>query len=150
MRTSIRWTALGIVGGVVVIVGAILLVSGGGTPSSASEAAEPARVVHQPGSNAVAVVLTADGARRLDLRTARIASAARGTSMPYAALLYDASGQTYAYVRVKRLTFERRRVVVDSITGDRVLLTRGPAAGTPVVVVGSQELMGVESGVEDE
>jgi hypothetical protein len=149
MRTSIRWILLGIAGGVALIVGVILLASGGGTPSEGAAPEEAGRVVHQPGSG-VQIVLTADGARRLDLRTARISSAAQGTSMPYAALLYDASGQTYAYVRVKPLTFERERVVVGSIAGDRVLLARGPAAGSDVVVVGSQELLGVESGVEDE
>jgi hypothetical protein len=150
MRTTIRWIALGIAGGAVLIVGVILLASGGGTPSNAATPEEAARVVHQPGSGAATVVLSADGARRLDLRTARITSAANGTSMPYAALLYDANGQTYAYVQIKPLTFERERVVVDTITGDRVLLKRGPRTGSAVVVVGSQELLGVESGVEDE
>jgi voltage-gated potassium channel Kch len=150
MRTSIRWILLGGAGVVVLVVAVILLASGGGTPSDAAAPEEAARVLHQPGSNVARIVVSADGARRLDLRTARVASAANGTTMPYAALLYDASGQTYAYVQVKRLTFERQRVVVDEITGERVLLKRGPAAGSAVVVVGSQELLGVESGVEDE
>jgi hypothetical protein len=152
MRKNTLWFLLLGVGAVAVIAGVILLASGGGSPSDAAAPVEPSRIEHVEGSNVTRIVLSADGARRLDLQTAPVAPLPGGqrTSMPYAALLYDANGETWTYVRTRRLTFQRQPVVVDTITGDRVILTRGPAAGSFVVVVGSQELLGVESGVEDE
>lgn len=129
----------------------------GCTTSSAGSAKkdEPATVEKLPGDQ-VRITLTADAARRLDIQTGTIGGgpasilAAGGTStttLPYAALLYDAQGQTSAYTVPAPLTYVRQPVTVQSITGDRVVLSDGPPAGTVVVTVGAAELLGVESGV---
>ena len=67
--------------------------------------------------------------------------------IPYAALLYDANGATWTYTSPEARVFERAPVTVDFIKGDRVVLTEGPSAGTKVVTVGAQELLGAEFGV---
>jgi hypothetical protein len=70
--------------------------------------------------------------------------------VPYAALIYDADGGTWVYIKESNadaLTFVRQAVTVDFIEGDLVVLTVGPPAGTEVVTVGGEELFGTETGV---
>ena len=45
---------------------------------------------------------------------------------------------------VKADTYVRKAITVDSIVGDTAYLTKGPPAGTQVVVVGAPELLGAE------
>lgn len=90
------------------------------------------------------VTLTAEGARRIDLRTGLIERGARAKVMPYAALLYEKDGETFVYTNPKPLTYVRAAVEVESVIGDRVILKRGPGAGTRVVTVGAQEVHGAE------
>jgi hypothetical protein len=86
------------------------------------------------------VTFTAEGAKRVDLQTASV----RRNVVPYAALLYDPEGKTYVYTSPKPLEYLREEVKVDRIEGDRVLLSRGPPAGTRVVTVGAAEVYGTE------
>jgi hypothetical protein len=67
--------------------------------------------------------------------------------IPYAAVLYDTHGETWAYTRLEPLTFVRHLIVVDYIEGDLAVLSEGPPAGTEVVTAGAGELFGAESGI---
>jgi len=86
------------------------------------------------------VTFTEEGARRVDLQTASV----RRNVVPYAALIYDPEGKTYVYTSPKPLEYLREEVKVDRIEGDRVLVSRGPPAGTEVVTVGAAEVYGTE------
>jgi hypothetical protein len=70
---------------------------------------------------------------------------------PYAAILYDAEGNTWTYTNPSERVFVREAVVVDQVVernGEQVaLLSDGPSAGTTVVTIGAAELFGTETGV---
>ena len=46
--------------------------------------------------------------------------------------------------------YSRVPLTIDEVQGDTVLLDAGPAAGTPIVTTGAQELWGAETGVGGE
>jgi hypothetical protein len=71
-------------------------------------------------------------------------------AVPYAAVLYEANGNTWVYVNVAPLVFVRQAVVIDSINGDEAILSKGPDSGSTVVTVGAAELYGSESEFEEE
>ena len=148
----------GIAGGAIVVLGALLAASlallspaegGGERDSSAAE--PPAHVEAIEGSDVSRVTLTRRAAERIDLQTeaaqGRRVGGRQRTVIPYAALVYDADGRTWAYVSSRPLVFRRAAVSVEDIRGERVVLDRGPRPGTRVVVVGAQELLGAELGV---
>ena len=148
----------GVMGGAIVVLGAVLAASlallsparsdGEGTGAVADP---PAHVEAVEGSDTSRVTLTARAAQRIDLQTAvaerQKVRGERRLVIPYAALLYDARGATWTYTNPDDLIFERAAVTVDFIRGDRVVLRSGPDAGTRVVTVGAQELLGAEFGV---
>jgi hypothetical protein len=106
---------------------------------------EPAQLVDVRGkSDLKRVRFTAEGARRVGLRTAPIREARNLEVVPYEALIYDPDGRTYVYVVTKPLSFQREEVEVDRVRGERVLLSAGPPAGTRVVTVGAAEVHGTE------
>ena len=105
------------------------------------------------GSDVARVTLSEDAARRLDITTAPIAKLGGGrarTAMPYAAVLYDPNGDTWAYTNPEPLVFVRAPITVVTIDGNRAVLSAGPAAGTEVVTVGAAELLGTEYEVGEE
>jgi hypothetical protein len=103
------------------------------------------------GSDVSSVTLTELAADRIALETASVEESGDGMQMPYAALLYDPEGNTWAFVKTGDLTFQREPVTVDHIEGDTAFLTDGPKAGTVIVTAGATELYGAEQGVgEDE
>ena len=67
--------------------------------------------------------------------------------IPYAAVLYDAKGNTWVYTNPQPLVFIRHSIQIDAIVGDKVILVAGPPVGTAVVTVGGAELFGAEFGV---
>jgi len=67
--------------------------------------------------------------------------------VPHGALLNDIHGGTWVYVRTGPHAYSRRRVEVQDIVNNLVLLSRGPDVNTPVVTNGAAELYGVEFGV---
>jgi multidrug efflux pump subunit AcrA (membrane-fusion protein) len=69
-----------------------------------------------------------------------------GLVVPKGALLHDAYGGTWVYVARQPQVYVRERVVVADITGERAVLSQGPAAGARVVTDGAAELFGVEFG----
>lgn len=67
-------------------------------------------------------------------------------SVPASAVVYDALGGAWLYVRQQEHVYVRSRVDVLRQEGTELLLARGPAVGTPVVVAGAAELFGTEFG----
>lgn len=111
-------------------------------------AVEEAVVVEQVGTTDLnRITVTERAAQRLDIQTAAVEQNGEGTVIPYAAVLYSPTGETWTYVNSEDLTFVRQAIVVDRIDGDRALLTEGPSPGTKVATVGVQELYGAETGV---
>ncbi|MEN3309754.1 MAG: hypothetical protein V7603_5956 [Micromonosporaceae bacterium] len=115
---------------------------------------EAGKVEVDPGSNVARIRLSEDAARRIGVRTAPIATtqAAGRTRLviPAAAVFYDPSGDTWAFVLSQPLVYVRERITVDAIQGESATLTAGPPAGTQVVTVGAAELYGTEVGVGEE
>jgi hypothetical protein len=116
-------------------------------PESADE---PAQVVPIKGSDVPKVVLTADAAHRIGLKTATVEVVETSTAVPLAAVVYDRDGSTWVYAVVATLTYMRERVTLGGVDSDVALLEAGPPAGTEVVTVGAAELLGAEYGVEGE
>jgi hypothetical protein len=117
--------------------------------------AGPSKLEPVKGSDVPRVVLTAQAARRIGIRTSVVRTAAshgRGPAevVPYAAIIYDAQGNAFAYTTPRRLTFVRTPIRVQRAVGPFAVLSKGPPPGTSVVTVGAQELLGVEYGVEED
>jgi hypothetical protein len=156
MRHRARWT----IAALVVVAGlglAAWLVAKDGHASVHAEATEddvPARVEPIEGSDFERVTLSQKAAERLGIETAavrdeQVAGAARRV-VPYAAILYGTTGETWVYTSPAPLVFVRQSVTVEHIDGDRAILADGPAAGTAVAVVGVSDLLGTELGVGGE
>ena len=64
--------------------------------------------------------------------------------VPWSAVLHDIYGGTWVYESLGDHVYVRRRVEVKDVVDDFAVLTRGPAAGTEVVVVGAAELFSTE------
>jgi hypothetical protein len=122
-----------------------LALAGCGGASDRPAPAEPAHITKlADGFNQI--TLTADAARRIDVKTAAVESDGGDIVIPYSAVLYDPDGATWTYTNPKPLVFVRANITVKEIAGDRAVLTKGPAAGTAVVTLGATELWGVEYG----
>jgi len=139
-----RWLAPGLIALAVVLAGC-------GT-QAAGALDNPSRTVPVKGTNLSLVILTPEAATRIGLQTAAVqppstASAGASAAVPLAAVLYLSDGSTWVYAVTAKLTYERQRVTVASVSGATAVLQSGPAPGTPVVVVGAAELLGSEYGV---
>lgn len=109
---------------------------------------KPAHVELIAGTELHKVTLTARAAERLDIKTDRVQDMMMGGAkrkvVPYAAVLYDARGETWVYTNPEPLVFIRHAIHVDYIRGDRAVLSQGPPTGAAVVTVGAAELFGAE------
>ena len=136
---------------VILLLIAGLLVSGCGTQTSKAAAEKPVLLEKIEGSELNRVILTEHAAQRLDIQTAAVREEqVNGTQrlvVPYAAVIYDLKGETWAYTSPAPLTFVRQAITVDFIEGDMAVLLDGPAAGTQVATVGVAELYGADTGV---
>ena len=114
--------------------------------TSESKASEdgPVKLVEVKGSDVQQVVLTAKAAERVGIEMAAITEKSGAKVAPYAAVVYDANGDAWAYTSAKPLTFVRSPIKVESIAGNDAILSAGPDAGTEVVTVGTAELFGSE------
>src|SRR6266508_550933 len=83
-------------------------------------------------------------------RAAGVGVRATRKVVPYAAVLYDERGDTWAFTSPQPLTYLRQHIEIDFIEGDTAVLSDGPAVGTTVVTVGAAELLGTELGVGEE
>ena len=64
--------------------------------------------------------------------------------IPFSSVLYDADGNTWAYVATKPQTYERTAVAIEAIEGADAVLTAGGPAGAAVVTDGAVEIFGTE------
>ena len=80
----------------------------------------------------------------MDLKTAKVRRSGKDKVIPYEALIYNDEGRPSSTRAAKPLSFLRESVTVDRIEGDRVLVSKGPTAGTKVVTVGATEVYGAE------
>jgi hypothetical protein len=127
------------------------------TGPRAEEAEQSTSGVHvERGTTESRVILTPDAASRLGIETSlvRVDSGNQGRQgrsvIPYAAVLYDASGETWSYTNPEPLVYVRHVIHIDDIRGGLAYLSSGPPAGMPVVTVGAAELLGVEYEVGEE
>jgi hypothetical protein len=141
-----KWVAIGLVVAGIAAVLLIALRSDTSDDEASASDREPAQVEPIKGTGLNRVMLSADAAKRLGIRT----TAVDGNVIPYAAVLYDPEGHTFTYTSPERLVFVRRPINVDRIDHGRAFLSRGPPSGTAVVTVGSQELFGTEYEVEED
>ena len=134
----------------------LLLVAAGASLSACSEAPsssyssetashhEPAKLEPIKGTDVKRVVFSAEGAKRVGIQTVTIHQNGQGKVIPYAALIYDPKGNTFAYTSPEPLVYVREKVKLDHVDGDRVVLSGGPPPGTKVVSVGAAEVYGTE------
>jgi hypothetical protein len=92
---------------------------------------------------------TAHVGKRLRVQLAEKGGSRRET-VPYSAVIYWIDGGAWVYTQIAPLTFVRAPIVIDQIDGDVVVLKSGPPAGTRIVSVGGEELLGTEFQIEGE
>jgi hypothetical protein len=115
--------------------------------SSDTAVNESAVVEEVAGTDLSRITLTPEAAKRLDIKTGNVETRGGATVVPYSAVFYSPTGETWTYTNPEGLTFVRQRIVVDSIDGVRAQLSKGPEPGTKVATVGVAELYGAESGL---
>jgi hypothetical protein len=120
---------------------------GGSSEAAEEECTGPACVAAIEGTDLSTVTLTESASERLAIETTAVVKNGAGRVIPYSAVLYSPTGETWAYVSPKPLTFVREAIVVDRIDGDKAFLTKGPKPGAKVATVGVSELYGAESGL---
>lgn len=125
-----------------VFAGLVLSACGGQIPVTGEKVA-PVKLEPIEGTDFQRVILTEKAAERLNIQTADVG----GTTIPYAAVIYDTEGNTWVYTNPAPLTFVRAPIVIDRIDGDQAILTQGLDSGTTVVTLGVSELYGAETGV---
>lgn len=139
---------------VLVLLGISLLLSACAPATAPEDEIKPVALEPIAGTDLNRITLTEKAAERLGLETEPILTQqVDGVDQlvaPYAALLYDTSGQAWVYVNVEPLVFMRQAIIVDSIQGDQMILSAGPEAGAKVVTMGATELFGSESEFEEE
>lgn len=69
-------------------------------------------------------------------------------AVPWSSVVRDAEGGAWVFVRLAPHQYRRQRVEVQRREGEQLVLSRGPVAGTPVVVAGAVELWGYELGAD--
>jgi Cu/Ag efflux pump CusA len=116
--------------------------------SQAEEAIAAAASVETDANGGPATLtLTEAALGRLRLETSTVQGSAGQLVLPYAAVIYDADGDTWTFVELESGVYRRAPITVASVDGDDVRLSAGPAPGTDVVTVAAAELVGVEAGI---
>lgn len=133
-----------------------LLLIAGLLLSACASVAEEEEALHEPAtlepiedSDVSRLTLTEEAVVRLDIEVGPVLGTGSATTIPYAAVFYTATGDTWTYTNPEPLTFVRVPIVVDHIRGDDVFLSDGPPSGMDVVTQGAAELYGTETGVEE-
>jgi len=131
----------------VAAIGAVMVLSGC-KRDQVEEKYHPATLEESGQEGIMKVRLQARAAERIGLQTTpvreELVGSAKRLVVPYGAILYDTKGDTWTFTNPEPLLFVRHKVVVDSIEGDRGILSEGPPVGTAVVTIGAAELMGAE------
>jgi hypothetical protein len=117
--------------------------------NSATTAAPKEEAIHieEQDDGLKRLTLSAKAAERLGVETVPVAGSGSALTVPYAAVIYDATGKTWSYVNTEPLTFLRAEITVTEIDGETARLSAGPPPGSAVVTTGSAELYGAEIGV---
>jgi hypothetical protein len=121
-----------------------------GTTEEEASGDEPASVEPIKGTSYNTIKLSTEAAERTGIKTAKIADKGGRKTVSYAAISYTPNGSTFVYTNPKALTYVRQPVTVDTVRNGVAILSKGPAAGTAVVTVGSAELFGAEYEFEPE
>ena len=133
---------------VALLVAGLALAGCAKTGESSESSGDAAATLEEVKGSQPHVVLTDRGVARIGLDTAEVQPLdGQAGTIPYAAVVYDEDGGTWAYTSPKRLTFVRVPITVADISQDRAVLSEGPKAGTDVVTIGTAELFGVEQGI---
>lgn len=140
---------------VLVLISTSLLLSACGQQEAPVEDEEkPVTLEPIAGTDLNRLTLTEKAAERLGVETvvasAKQVNGSEHIVVPYAALLYDPSGNAWVYVNVEPLVFVREPITVDFIKGNEAFLSKGPEAGAAIVTLGATELFGSESEFEEE
>jgi len=104
------------------------------------------------GSELNRLTLSARAAEKLELKTAQVVerqmtragNTATRKVVPYSAVLYDSSNNTWVYANPQPLVFVRTAIKIDYFDGDQAVVFEGPEVGTTVVTVGAAELFATE------
>lgn len=139
----------------VIVAGTAACAGGNADEASDGSANGKAATVEQvAGSDIPRVTLSDQAAERLGVTTVPVRSQVSGATtqlvIPYRAVIYDVRGRAFTYVSPAPYVYTRTPLTIDEVQGDTVVLDAGPAAGTPVVTTGAQELWGAETGVGGE
>jgi hypothetical protein len=142
--TSMALAAMALAGG-------LFTLTACATVSTDATAGGPAPVVKEEvgDTDIHSLTLTPEAVERLGVTTAEVQASGDGTTIPYAALIYDHGGDTWVYTNPEPEVFIRAAVVVERIDGDTVHLSGGPEPGTSVVTLGAAELFGAEFDTAD-
>ncbi len=95
-------------------------------------------VLHNSGEEAIP-------GRRVGVLTP-VKHASESLTLPASAVVFDALGGSWVYEQAAPLTYTRKRVTMSYVSGNDAVLSNGPAAGTPIITIGSQALFGAETG----
>ena len=153
MRTGRSFTKAGASLVVLVVLAATLLTGCRGSEEAEGDDQSPVTLEAVAGTDRYQVTLSPEAVDRIGIKTdtvhavtARAVGVPKGVkaSVPYAAVVYDADGSTWAYTVVEADSYVRSALEIASIEGDTAYLRAGPAKGTAVVVVGAPELLGAE------
>jgi len=134
---------------------AVLLLCGVGAGCSHSGEGDEvtqktAQVVAVKGTDLHRVILDPQAVQRLGITTQRVPprTASSGAEViSFDALFYDDNGRAWVYTNPAPRTYVRHKVLVDQVTGDRVVLRAALPPGTTIVTTGAAELRGAEYGV---
>jgi Cu/Ag efflux pump CusA len=150
LRAAVRGKTAAMPTTVIAVLGLVVLLSG--CSSSAAEpsarTSAPAKVLHQ--GKKTTIVLSPTAERRIDVKTGVASRKGHRVTVPYASILYDPNGHAIAYTNPTPNHYVRTDVVVKRFKGNTAVLNSGPPSGTRVVTQGSDEILGVDEGVQGE
>lgn len=132
------------------LVAGLAVVASGAVVAGCSEVgsnlveSQPYAVEPIKGTDLNRVTMKDETAARIDLKTARVTRSGKRKVVPHLALIYNPEGAVFVYTRPKPRTYVRAPVKVARVAGNRVLLSKGPRAGTEIVTVGAAELLATE------
>jgi hypothetical protein len=153
LRHTYQWV-VGLMVLTLVVASLVHVVVGGKSSATTVSAVLPARVEHLQGAEPSRVTLTESAAKRLDLQTTLVrdvtADQAKQKAIPYAAIIYDTTGNAWTYVNPTAFTFVRHPITVDHIDGDTAFVTSDFPPFAKVVTVGAEELYGSETEFQEE
>lgn len=86
--------------------------------------------------------------QRVAVALPAVGNAAQGLAVPASAILHDAYGGEWVYVRTAPRRFERRRVQLAGIREGTAMLAMGLKPGDQAVTAGAAELFGTEFGAK--